>query len=273
MYVKAFTFGAVHSFGCYPGTSRYAGAMASLHISPRVHNLLSIGCSRPNANITIAFGTRTSSSVQSPDTSSSAPAHSIFTDGEPPTLDLVSYAKRPLRLTAEKRGGLGMKMILTSISLKTRASLLAGSEEDLAAPALLPSQRLWGERGRHSEWVFTFVAKRTRTCQKTGQKHNNKRYPITYWGLLTHRRCIWPKAGVIARWRDLRIQPACAPYALWVVSGPYNGCLDIPTLRPGPPPLRGARRPSMRQRTLHSRRAGGDKLSPPWRTLLPKRYT
>ena len=29
---------------------------------------------------------------------------------------------------------------------------------------------LWGERARDPEWVFTFVAKRTRTCLKTGQK-------------------------------------------------------------------------------------------------------
>jgi integrase len=66
-------------------------------------------------------------------------------------------------------------------------------------------QRLWGERGRHSEWVFTFVAKRTRTCPKTDQKYiDDKRYPITYWSLSTHRRCIRPKAGVVARWRDLR---------------------------------------------------------------------
>jgi len=64
---------------------------------------------------------------------------------------------------------------------------------------------LWGERGRHPEWVFTFVAKRTRKCPKTGQKYiKGQRYPITYWGPSTHRRRAWQKAGVKARWHDLR---------------------------------------------------------------------
>ena len=31
-----------------------------------------------------------------------------------------------------------------------------------------------------------------------------QRYPITYWGLSTHRRRTFVKAGVNARWHDLR---------------------------------------------------------------------
>jgi integrase len=64
---------------------------------------------------------------------------------------------------------------------------------------------LWAERGRHLEWVFTFIAKRTRRCPKTGQLYvKGQRYPITYWGLSTHRRRTFTKAGVKARWHDLR---------------------------------------------------------------------
>jgi integrase len=64
---------------------------------------------------------------------------------------------------------------------------------------------LWAERKRHPEWVFTFVAKRTRKCPKTGQMYiKGQRYPITYWGLSTHRRRTFVKAGVNARWHDLR---------------------------------------------------------------------
>jgi integrase len=64
---------------------------------------------------------------------------------------------------------------------------------------------LWAERGRHPEYVFTFVAKRTRTCPHTGQRYERgQRYPITYFGLTSHRRRHWPTAGVKARWHDLR---------------------------------------------------------------------
>jgi integrase len=77
-------------------------------------------------------------------------------------------------------------------------------------PRIVPLSRrtyaiLWAERGRHPEWVFTFMAKRTRKCPKTGQKYiKGQRYPITYYGLSTHRRRTFAKAGVKARWHDLR---------------------------------------------------------------------
>lgn len=84
--------------------------------------------------------------------------------------------------------------------------LIAKGDEPRIAPLSKRAYAiLWGERGRHPEWVFTFVAKRSRRCPKTGQKYiKGQRYPITYWGLSTHRRRAWPKAGVRARWHDLR---------------------------------------------------------------------
>jgi integrase len=77
-------------------------------------------------------------------------------------------------------------------------------------PRVVPLSReayglLWAERGRHDEFVFTFVAKKTRTCPHTGQRYERgRRYPITYYGLSTQRRREWKKAGVDARFHDLR---------------------------------------------------------------------
>lgn len=77
-------------------------------------------------------------------------------------------------------------------------------------PAILPlSQRayqiLWALRGNHPNYVFTFVAERTRTCPKTGIDFvRGQRYPMTYYGIGTNRRRKWPKAGVDARLHDTR---------------------------------------------------------------------
>lgn len=77
-------------------------------------------------------------------------------------------------------------------------------------PAILPLSRrayeiLWGLRGHHPMWVFTFVAQRTRTCPKTGTKFvKGQRYPMTYYGIGTNRRRKWAKAGVDARLHDTR---------------------------------------------------------------------
>jgi integrase len=66
--------------------------------------------------------------------------------------------------------------------------------------ALLRS--LWDH---HETAIFTFVAKRTRRCPKTGTMFvRGERYPLTYWGLTTARRRDWKKAGVAANWHDLR---------------------------------------------------------------------
>jgi hypothetical protein len=64
---------------------------------------------------------------------------------------------------------------------------------------------LWAERGRHPEFVFTFIARKTRTCPHTGQRYERgQRCPITYYGPSTQRRREWKKAGVDARFHDLR---------------------------------------------------------------------
>lgn len=64
---------------------------------------------------------------------------------------------------------------------------------------------LWAERGRDPVAVFTFVAEKTRRCPRSGRQYvKGQRYPITYWGLSTHRRRRWKKAGVDARFHDLR---------------------------------------------------------------------
>jgi integrase len=77
-------------------------------------------------------------------------------------------------------------------------------------PRIIPLSReayalLWAERGRHEQFVFTFVARKTRTCPQTGQRYERgRRFPITYYGLSTQRRREWKKAGVDARFHDLR---------------------------------------------------------------------
>lgn len=61
---------------------------------------------------------------------------------------------------------------------------------------------LWAERGRHPEFVFTFVARRTKIDTRTGKEYiRGERYPITPAGITSNRRRHWP---VQARWHDLR---------------------------------------------------------------------
>lgn len=64
---------------------------------------------------------------------------------------------------------------------------------------------LWSRRGQHAEFVFTFIAQRSRRCphHKTLQK-KGQRYPITYWGFGSRKSATWSKAGVNARLHDLR---------------------------------------------------------------------
>lgn len=55
-------------------------------------------------------------------------------------------------------------------------------------PHILPitpeiTELLWPLRGHHPTHVFTFAAKRTRVCGKTGNRYvKGRRYPVTYWG-------------------------------------------------------------------------------------------
>lgn len=64
---------------------------------------------------------------------------------------------------------------------------------------------LWALRGNDPNFVFTFIAQRTRRCPKTCRDFvKGQRYPMTYYGIGTNRRRRWPKAGVDARLHDTR---------------------------------------------------------------------
>jgi integrase len=64
---------------------------------------------------------------------------------------------------------------------------------------------LWSRRGHHSNFVFTFVAKRTKRDPKTGTEFvRGRRFPITYYGFGSHWRYATARAGVKARIHDLR---------------------------------------------------------------------
>ncbi|MBN8983312.1 MAG: site-specific integrase [Rhizobiales bacterium] len=84
-------------------------------------------------------------------------------------------------------------------------------------PRVLPLSKeayaiLWSRRGHHPEFVFTFVAQRTRKCPKTKdpktgepfQFVKGQRYPITYYGMGSNKRSWKKKAGVDARIHDMR---------------------------------------------------------------------
>lgn len=77
-------------------------------------------------------------------------------------------------------------------------------------PRTLPMTReiyamLWRRRGHHAEHVWTAPAKATWQNPRTGeQRLEGVRYPITYYGLGTHKRRTWKRAGVTARIHDMR---------------------------------------------------------------------
>lgn len=77
-------------------------------------------------------------------------------------------------------------------------------------PRIVPLSRrayeiLWAQRGRHKEWVFTYVAERTRTEPRTRRKLvKGERYPITKEGLKSIQGRLFRRAGVKKRWHDLR---------------------------------------------------------------------
>ncbi|MDF2621444.1 MAG: integrase family protein [Xanthobacteraceae bacterium] len=64
------------------------------------------------------------------------------------------------------------------------------------------TELLWPLRGHDPVHVFTFVAKRTRRCGKTGKRYvRGTRYPVTYWGWGTRFARDKEKAGI----EDLKI--------------------------------------------------------------------
>src|SRR5262249_35258374 len=74
-------------------------------------------------------------------------------------------------------------------------------------PRTLPLSRdayalLWAERSRHPEFVFTFVAQKTKRDPKSRREYTRgERYPITTAGLTSNRKRHWP---VKMRFHDLR---------------------------------------------------------------------
>lgn len=143
---------------------------------------------------------------------------------------LLPEPKRPIReisiaeeeaIEAVEGSYHAIRRLTVIMGLRKREALLTWPQVDFenrlvrivgkgGIPRTIPMTReayaiLWGERGRDPMWVFTFVAEKTRTCPKTGRDYvKGKRYPVTYWGLSSHRRRRWPKAGVQARYHDLR---------------------------------------------------------------------
>jgi integrase len=114
-----------------------------------------------------------------------------------------------LREFAEIMGLRRKELLLTwpQVSFENATIAIIGKG---GVPAILPLTRrayeiLWGLRGNDREYVFTFVAQRTRTCPKTGREFvKGKRFPMTYYGIGTNRRRKWKKAGVDARLHDTR---------------------------------------------------------------------
>lgn len=77
-------------------------------------------------------------------------------------------------------------------------------------PRIIPMTReiyamLWRRRDHHPEYVWTAPAKATWKNPRTGaERIKGQRYPITYYGLGTHKRRAWKRAGVTARIHDMR---------------------------------------------------------------------
>jgi integrase len=77
-------------------------------------------------------------------------------------------------------------------------------------PRTIPMTRevyamLWRRREHDPVFVWTAPAERTFVNPKTGEKRiRGQRYPITYYGLGSHMRRAWKRAGVNARIHDMR---------------------------------------------------------------------
>jgi len=108
----------------------------------------------------------------------------------------------------------------TIMGLRLKEALLIWPQVDFDAaeirivgkgdkPAVLPLTReayeiLWAERERDPLHVFTFEAMQTQRRPNGVRYIKGQRYPITYWGLTSHRRRNWKKAGAHGRFHDLR---------------------------------------------------------------------
>ncbi|TAK50276.1 MAG: site-specific integrase [Xanthobacteraceae bacterium] len=137
-----------------------------------------------------------------------------------PIAELTATAEARLDAT-ERTDYAALRRFALITGLRRRELLLTWSQVDFAAgvvrmiakgglPRTLPLSRdayalLWAQRGHHPEFVWTFVATRTRVCPRTGRRYTKgRRYPITYWGLGSHKMRAWAKAGVEGRFHDLR---------------------------------------------------------------------
>lgn len=144
---------------------------------------------------------------------------------------LLPVPKRPIRelstgeeaAIASVEGSYGsIRRVATLLGLRKRECILTWPQIDFenavvrimgkgGIPRIVPMSReayeiLWGERGRHPLYVFTYVAERTQKARK-GLTHatiKGERCPVTYSGLTTHQRRRWRRAGVDARFHDLR---------------------------------------------------------------------
>lgn len=107
-------------------------------------------------------------------------------------------------ITGLRRGNVLLKKSQVNFENATFAIISKGG-----VPRILPLTKeayaiLWRRQNHPTEYVFTFVAERTRKCPKTGKKFiKGERYPITYYGLGSNKRK-WAKAGVDARIHDMR---------------------------------------------------------------------
>jgi len=132
-----------------------------------------------------------------------------LTPAEDLTLDAVECAEfANLRRFAEITGLRRRNLLLTWSQVDFDAGVIRIISKG-GVPRTLPLSRdayaiLWVQRGHHAEWVFTFIAQRSRKCPKTGRRFfKGIRYPITYYGIGSNHRK-WAKAGVDARIHDLR---------------------------------------------------------------------
>lgn len=109
-------------------------------------------------------------------------------------------------ITGLRRGNLLLRWTQVDFDLGVVRVIAKGG-----VPRVIPMTReayaiLWSRRGHHKEFVFTYVAARTRKNPKgaNGERVKGQRYPITYSGFGSQKARTWSAAGVDARIHDLR---------------------------------------------------------------------